>query len=87
MNPETNEAVSPAYVETEQEKDRRERDFSYHAPKGGQLQRYNLLRAHANQFCQMINEMCPPSRERSSALTKLDEVVMHANASIARTES
>ena len=87
MHPETEEVVTPKYTETQAEKDRRATDFSYHPPKEDQLPRYNILRSYANEFCQLINETCPASRERSSALTKLDEVVMQANASIARTES
>lgn len=34
----------------------------------------------------MVDELCPESRERSLAFTKIDEAVMWANASIARNE-
>ena len=60
--------------------------FSYHAPKGDQQARYEALRARGKNFAELINGYCPDSRERSIALTKLDEVVMWANASIARRE-
>jgi hypothetical protein len=60
--------------------------FTYHPPKGDQPDRYNRIRGNAKQLAYVIWESCPDSRERASALTKLDEVVMHANASIARNE-
>ena len=60
--------------------------FTYHAPKAGQPERYTKIREMAKELAYVIFESCPDSREKSSALTKLDEVVMHANASIARNE-
>lgn len=35
----------------------------------------------------MINNLCPESREKSLAVTNLEESVMWANASIARNPS
>lgn len=63
-----------------------ERRFSYHPPKEGQAERYEALRAKAKELAMLIHNSCPESREKSTALTRLDEVVMHANASIARRE-
>lgn len=63
-----------------------ERRFTYHAPRGDQPARYERLRAEARELAELICDMCPDARERSVALTKLDEVVMWANASIARNE-
>lgn len=60
--------------------------FTYHSTKTDQPQRYEDLRATAKFFAQKIIDQCPSSRERSMALTKLEEVVMWANASIARNE-
>lgn len=60
--------------------------FTYHAPHGDQPERYEQIREAAREFAILIGDLCPSSRERSSAWTKLDEVVMHANASIARHE-
>ena len=60
--------------------------FSYHPPTSGQKLRYGRLRAMAHDFAMVIMGDCPDSRERSTALTKLEEAVMHANASIARRE-
>ncbi len=60
------------------------RRFTYHKPKEGQPEMYEDIRAQALRFAVTLNEYCPDSREKSSAMTKLDEVVMHANAAIAR---
>jgi hypothetical protein len=69
----------------EQEKEMALR-FTYHAPKADQPQRYEALRALARAFATGVVAMCPPSREQSNALTKIEEGVMWANAGIARNE-
>jgi hypothetical protein len=61
-------------------------DFTYHAPKGDQPVRYGAIRALGREMALGLANMCPDSRELSVAMTKLDEVVMWANASIARNE-
>lgn len=61
-----------------------ENNFMYHAPKEGQAQKYDQLRAKAKELAYLIDELCPNSREKSLAATKLEESVMWANASIAR---
>lgn len=65
--------------------DRIENDFSYHAPKGDQPERYQTIRAQAKALALLIVDLCPDGRERSLALTKLEECVMFANAGIARS--
>jgi hypothetical protein len=60
--------------------------FTYHAPKSVQPARYKSIRGHARAFAELINGECPDSREKSLAITKLEEVVMWANAAIARNE-
>lgn len=60
--------------------------FTYHAPKPGQPEKYEKLRGRAKELAYMFNNMCPPSREASLALTKLEEAVFWANAAIARHE-
>lgn len=62
------------------------RNFTYHSPKGDQPQRYTNLRDSGKEFAMLINRLCPSSRERSLAFTKLEECIMWANASIARNE-
>lgn len=63
-----------------------ENSFTFHPVKGDQAQRYEALRAKAKEFALLVDELTPYSRERSVALTKIDEAVMWANASIARNE-
>ena len=63
-----------------------EKRFTYHAPKADQPVRYEAIRKDAREFAELISDLCPESRDKSLALTKLDEAVMWANASIARNE-
>lgn len=58
--------------------------FTYHAPKEGQPEKYAAIRAKAKELAVLVDELCPNSREKSLASTKLEECVMWANASIAR---
>lgn len=60
--------------------------YIYHAPKEGQPEKYEAIRAKAKEFAEIIMELCPVSREQSLAFTKLEESVMWANASIARND-
>jgi len=60
--------------------------FTYHAPKGDQQERYELLRAEAKKLAYLICFKCPLSREKTIALSKLEEAIFWANASIARNE-
>jgi hypothetical protein len=60
--------------------------FTYHPPKNDQAARYENLRTAAKGLALLIDDYCPDSREKSVAMTKLEEAVMWANASIARNE-
>lgn len=62
-----------------------EHNFRYHAPKAGQPAKYERIRDEAKRLAETLVELCPNSRERSLAMTRLEEVVMWANASIARS--
>ena len=57
--------------------------FTYHKPQTSQLTRYEKIREDARMFAHTINNLCPGSREKSLAITSLQQVVMWANASIA----
>lgn len=74
------------YTPTNTELAECDRRFTYHAPKPDQQPRYREIRSEAQLLAHIILTSCPVSRERATALTKLDEVVMHANAAIARHE-
>jgi hypothetical protein len=63
-----------------------ERRFTYHAPKEGQGERYAAIRSQALEFAKLINGQVPDSREKSLAITHLEDAVMWANAGIARNE-
>jgi hypothetical protein len=63
------------------------RRYTDHPPQPGQPERYNAIRANALGFAYLLSQACPDSREFSLALTKLEECVMWANASIARNEA
>ena len=74
------------YTVDDKMKVRIENDFSYHAPKDDQSERYIQIRASAKELAYIIVRLSPPSREQSVALTLLDQVVMETNAAIARNE-
>lgn len=63
-----------------------ENNFKYHSPKEGQPEKYLSIRDKAKEIAYLIDDLCPNSREKSIAITKLEEAVMWANASIARNE-
>jgi hypothetical protein len=62
------------------------KNFTYHAPKEDQPRRYTEIRDQGKAFAHAVLEDCPNSRERSLALTKIEEAVMWANSAIARNE-
>lgn len=61
-----------------------ENTFTYHQPKKGQPEKYEALRSKEKELAYLIDELCPDSREKSLAMTKLEEASMWANASVAR---
>jgi hypothetical protein len=64
-----------------------ENNFTYHAPKGDQPKRYEEIRGWGKSFAEVVLMHCPANtRETSIALTRIEEAVMWANASIARNE-
>lgn len=60
--------------------------YSYHAPKGDQVERYARIRAACLALARQIALDTPVSREQSTAFTALDTVMFNANAAIARNE-
>lgn len=71
---------------TDQELQTLQNNFTYHAPFGTQQSRYGTLRERALDLADLITEFCPNSRERSLAMTNLEQAIFWANASIARNE-
>lgn len=60
--------------------------FTYHAPRGDQPTRYELIRAMGRNMAELIDGAVPESREKALAMTNLEQAVMWANAAIARRE-
>lgn len=63
-----------------------ERNFTYHSPKNDQPERYQKIRDKAKELAHLLNDLCPESREKSLAMTNLEDACFWANASIARNE-
>ena len=63
-----------------------ESEYTYHAPVGDQVDRYQLLRSNFRQLAVLVVELTPESREQSKALTDLKQSSMWANAAIACNE-
>jgi hypothetical protein len=63
-----------------------ENNFKYHTPNVEQIEKYGRVRGFAKEMAYCIDYNCPNSREKSLAMTKLEEAIMWANASIARNE-
>jgi hypothetical protein len=61
-----------------------ENNFRYHAPKPGQPEKYEAIRAKAKELAILIDDTCPNGREKATALTHLETGVFWANAAIAR---
>ena len=61
--------------------------FKYHPPTDGQAERYQDLRDQGYNLALLISRRCPPSRERSLAITNLEQALFWANAAIARNET
>lgn len=65
-------------------KDELDLRFTYHPPRDGTGECFCLIRERARRLADVIVTATPSCREQSVALTKLEEVVMWANAGIAR---
>lgn len=61
-----------------------ENAFTYHHPKEEQIEKYAVIRTEAKALALLIDCIVPDSREKSLAMTKLEECTMWANAGIAR---
>lgn len=62
--------------------------FSVHPPRTAErLKAHKSVRERCLVFAQDLNELLPDGREKSTAMTKLEEVMFHGNAAIAREDS
>lgn len=64
--------------------ERIENDFKYHAPNAEKIVDHQHVREAGLLMAQLFVHLLPEGRELSTALTKVEEAVMWANAGIAR---
>ena len=60
-----------------------EHNFKYHSLSIEQLRQTHNIREKAKELAYLIND-CPESRERSLAMTNLEQATMWANAAVSR---
>lgn len=60
--------------------------FTYHAPDEAAQRKHASIRKEAHEIAEWLNHILPEGREKSLAITHLEEVVFWANAAIARRE-
>jgi hypothetical protein len=62
--------------------------FGYHPPSTPEvIAAHEAVRARIGSLTDWINDLLPDGREKSMALTDLDNAAMHANAAIARAQT
>lgn len=59
-------------------------DFTYHTPPAEVRPIFVEIREKAKELAILIANKTPFGREQATALTRLEETVMHANAGLAR---
>lgn len=64
-----------------------QRRFDVRPQDARKLAKQQLLRGLFSDTASVIEEQCPDGREKSLAITKLEEALMWANESVARDES
>lgn len=82
----TNETGPKTYPMSDKIFEQVQKSHTYQSPKEDQPVRYQELRKSALKLSELILAFCPPSREQSLALTKVEESVMWANKAIAVNE-
>lgn len=58
--------------------------FNYHAPDADRAAQHETIREELRQTAGVLNAILPEGREKSLAITKLEEAMFWANASLAR---
>jgi hypothetical protein len=61
-----------------------EHRFAYHAPNAERVQTHERIRAEIGYVAGFLEYKLPDGREKSLAITKLEEAMFWANAAIAR---
>ncbi len=60
--------------------------FTYHPPTKDTIPMFQIIRDRALELAQTIEECCPPCPDKHTAIRKVREAVMTANAAIACCE-
>lgn len=61
--------------------------FKHHPPKGdATIEKHQAARVAADSFFGVIESIAPASREKSLAITKVEEAMFWLNAAIARNQ-
>ena len=61
-----------------------EHRFTYHPPDDQRKMRHETVRGALLETAERLNDILPPGREKSLAITKCEEAMFWANAAIAR---
>lgn len=65
-----------------------ENRFNHHPPQNKETSlKYEIIRHACLELAKMINNLAPESREKSTAITKLEEVMFWGNAAVVRNET
>ena len=69
-------------------KERIEHDFTHHPPRGpGDVEDHEHVRSMIKGVALGLDRVIPDSREKSLAVTKLEEAMFWANAALARNRT
>jgi hypothetical protein len=79
-DPQPKSAVAPQDI-SEAEIDRR---FDYHRPDDARARTHEQVRGACKDLALRLATVLPAGRDKSTAITKLEEVMFWANAAIAR---
>lgn len=60
--------------------------FEYHKPDAGKATRHEEMRMAMHEAALVVETRCSEGREKSLAITKLEEAMFWANAAIARAD-
>jgi hypothetical protein len=60
--------------------------FTYHEPTPEKIDTFRDIRQAGFNLVEILNKVLPDSREKSLAITNIEQAVMWANASLARNK-
>lgn len=63
-----------------------DRRFDHHPPDEHKVVVHQLIRSAFKDIADLVSHECPDCREKSLALTKLEEAMFWSNAAIARDD-